>query len=291
MRYQAIQATCQAFPGQLVKRLCALAQVSRSAYYRWLSRPLPTKEAVNKQLKARLRQAYWEMKGTWGYRRLTMLINRRYNCHYNHKRIRRLLVMNLRAVIRRPRHSCTIARGQSYEPNLLNRDFTAKRLNEKWVTDVTYLTYGNGQKAYLSAVKDLYNGEIISYVVSQRNDNPLVMKTLEQALKLYPTAKPLLHSDRGFQYTSKEFARLTAEHGISRSMSRVGKCIDNAPMESFWSHYKDEAYYGQIFRSYEELVTSIDQYIYFYNHHRYQRKIKQPDPGRIPASSCLTFIV
>ena len=72
------------------------------------------------------------MKGTWGYRRLTMLINRRYNCHYNYKRIRRLLVeMNLRAVIRRPRHSCTIARGQSYEPNLLNREFTAKRLNEK----------------------------------------------------------------------------------------------------------------------------------------------------------------
>jgi putative transposase len=219
------------------------------------------------------------MKGKWGYRRLTMLINRHYGYHYNHKRIRRLLIeMNLRAVIRRPRHSCTIARGQNYEPNLLDRNFTAQRLNEKWVTDVTYLPYGNGQKAYLSAIKDLYNGEIISYVVSRRNDNPLVMKTLKQAINQHPTTNLLLHSDRGFQYTSKEFARLTAQYGITRSMSRVGKCIDNAPMESFWSHYKDEGYYGYQFKSYEDLVGSIDQYIYFYNHQRYQEKLNSLTP-------------
>ncbi|EGS36274.1 integrase core domain protein [Limosilactobacillus oris F0423] len=186
--------------------------------------------------------------------------------------------MNLRAVIRRPRHSCTIARGQNHEPNILNRNFTADHLNEKWVTNVTYLIYGNGQKAYFSAIKDLHNGGIISYVVSQRNDNPLVMKTLKQAFKRYPTATPLLHSDRGFQYTSKEFACLTTEHGITRSMSRVDKCIDNAPMESFWSHYKDEAYYGQYFKTYQDLTSSVDRYIHFYNHQRYQTKLNSLTP-------------
>lgn len=243
------------------------------------NRENPTIDQENEKLKELLRKAYFEMNGTWGYRRLTMLINRRYNYHYNRKRIRRLLIkMGLRAVIRRPRHSCTIARGNNYEPNLLNRNFTANHQNEKWVTDVTYLTYGNGQKAYLSAIKDLYNGEIISYVVSQRNDNPLVMNTIKQAFKLNPTAKPLIHSDRGFQYTSKQYASFTAEHGVIRSMSRVGKCIDNAPMESFWSHYKDEGYYGHEFKTYEELVSSIDWYMYFYNHKRFQTKLNSLTP-------------
>lgn len=219
------------------------------------------------------------MKGKWGYRRLTAYVNHHYKGHYNHKRIRRLLLqLGLRATIRRPSHSCTIAKGQNFEPNILNRNFIAAYLNEKWVTDVTYLSYGAENKAYLSAIKDLYNGEIIAYVVGKRNDNQLVMDTLKQACKKFPDAKPLLHSDRGFQYTSKEYARFTTTHGITRSMSRVGKCIDNAPMESFWSHYKDEAYYGNDFDSYENLVKSIDQYINFYNHNRYQTKLSNLSP-------------
>ena len=96
------------------------------------------------------------------------------------------------------------------------------------------MKYGKKEyKAYFSTIKDLCGGQIISWVVSKTNDNPLVMKTLHQALDKNPGATPILHSDRGFQYTSKEYAREVAKAGITRSMSRVGRCIDNAPMESF----------------------------------------------------------
>lgn len=226
-----------------------------------------------------IKQIYYEQKGKWGYRQIRMQINGRLGKNYNIKRIRRLMgLLGLRAVIRRPRHACTIVKGNNFEPNRLNRDFTAQRPNQKWVTDVTYLSYGNDNRAYLSAIKDLYDHTIIAYVVSHRNDNALVMKTMNQALKRNPQAQPLLHSDRGFQYTSKEFARFTAKYSITRSMSRVGRCLDNAPMESFWGHYKDEAYYGECFETFEELVASIDQYIYFYNHERYQEKLDSHTP-------------
>ena len=135
-------------------------------------------------------------------------------------------------------------------------------------------------KSYIlkSVLTDLYDHTIIAYVVSRHNDNALVMKTMNQALERNPQAQPLLHSDRGFQYTSKEFTRFTAKYGVTRSMSRVGRCLDNAPMESFWGHYKDEAYYGEYFETFEELVASIDQYIYFYNHERYQEELDSQTP-------------
>lgn len=272
--------TAKRFSELSIKQICTLAQVARAGYYRWLKYGLTTpKQRFDQRLMQILRKLYNENQGKCGYRSLTMIVNRRYHRHYNRKRIRRLLVaMGLRAVIRRAKKSCTISKGHNFEPNLLNRNFNANRLNQKWVTDVTYLEYGNQCRAYLSAIKDLYNGEIISYVVSTKNDNPLVMKTLEQAMRKYPGAHPLLHSDRGFQYTSNQFARLTAKYGITRSMSRVGRCIDNAPMESFWGHYKDEAYKGEHFNSYEELVASIDRYIYYYNHKRYQEKLNSLTP-------------
>lgn len=124
------------------------------------------------------------MQGKWGYRRLTMLVNRRFHQHFNPKRTHRLLCqLKLHAIIRRPRIGCTRLKGrQSYfKVNRLARNFTATQWNEKWVTDVTFLVYGQDRKAYLSAIKYLYNGEIISYVVSRHNDNPLVIQILKQA--------------------------------------------------------------------------------------------------------------
>ena len=230
-------------------------------------------------LKIRIKALFNENKGKYGYRRITMLLNRRFNYHINPKRVRRLMVeLGLRSVIRRSNKSCTISYGHNCEPNLLGRIFIALGPDLKWVTDVTYLEYGNGCQAYLSAIKDLYDGEIVSYDVSKRNDNPLVMATLNKAMEKNPGVHPMLHSDRGFQYTSNQFARLTAKFGITRSMSRVGKYIDNAPMESFWGHYKEEAYYGENFETFEELVKSIDDYMYFYNHERLQEKLGSLTP-------------
>ena len=98
-----------------------------------------------------------------------------------------------------------------------------------------------------------------------------------------PNAHPLLHSDRRTRYTSKQYLRLTTEAGFTLSMSRVGKCIDNAPMESFWSHYKDGAYYDRKFETYEALVTSIKESIAFYNLKRYQTKLGSLAPAEYRA--------
>lgn len=201
-----------------------------------------------------------------GYRRMTTFINRQLETTYNKKRIRRV------------RHACTKAGDRFYEENILNRDFTATAPNQKWCTYVTYLQYGLRAKAYLSAIKDLYDGSIIAYEISHNNDNPLVMKTIKKGLELNPGATPIIHSDRGSQYTSKEHRYIIQQAGLTLSMSRVGKCIDNAPIESFFGHFKTESYHLKKYKSYDELVNDVTRYIEFYNTQRYQSKLNNLTP-------------
>ena len=141
------------------------------------------------------------------------------------------------------------------------------------MTDITELKYGSGSKAYLSAVLDLYGRNIVAFSLSRRNNTPLVLDTFEQAFQKYPDAKPLLHSDRGVQYTSRSFRKEMKRAGACQSMSRVGRCLDNAPMEGFWGILKREKYYGKRFTSKKELVRMIRDYIYYYNTQRVQRNL------------------
>lgn len=262
-----------------VKALCAYLKVSRSGYYKWKKSPESKLERENQYIMEILMDEFIASNQQAGYRSLTMILRRNYGLIVNHKRVRRLMrKLGIASIIRRKRKSCTISSEQEAAENILNRNFKAEKPNEKWVTDVTYLSYGNNQKAYFSAVKDLYCGKIISYTVSKRNDNFLVLSTIKSALESNPEAKPLLHSDRGFQYTSQQYSKLLSDNGIRKSMSRVGKCIDNAPMESFWGHYKDEAYNHIKFESYEDLVKSIDNYVEYYNDRRYQWKLNSLTP-------------
>lgn len=169
--------------------------------------------------------------------------------------------------------------GQSpqYLPeNLLNRQFHAELPDKKWLTDVTEFKWYEGlevHKLYLSAILDLCDRRIVSYVWSEHNDNPLVFNTLDKAVKANPDAHPIFHSDRGFQYTTREFHHKLVQAGMTQSMSRVGCCIDNGPMEGFWGILKRERYYGQRFTSKQELVQMIDRYIHYYNTRRVQRNL------------------
>ena len=160
----------------------------------------------------------------------------------------------------------------------MNRDFTANNPNEKWVTDVTEFKYGSSKKAYLSAIRDLYDGSIVSYVLGHSNNNSLVFETLDQATKLLDSEHPLIHSDRGFQYTSHGFKRRIDKAKMTQSMSRVGRCIDNGPMESFWGTLKCEKYYLHKYATFEELSKAIHEYIHFYNHERYQKRLNGLSP-------------
>ncbi|SDN34799.1 Integrase core domain-containing protein [Paenibacillus sp. yr247] len=143
-------------------------------------------------------------------------------------------------------------------PNLLNRDFTAAKSNEKWVTNVTQFRVGD-QRIYLSAIKDLCGNDIIAYHKSLRNDNELVLNTFNKAFKQHKDVTGLIvHSDPGFQYTSHEYQNMLPTVGAQISMSRRGNCLDKAAMESFFSHLKAEALYPYDIRSIEEAQQRIE---------------------------------
>lgn len=159
---------------------------------------------------------------------------------------------------------------------MLNREFYADAPNQKWLTDVTEFKYYIGmenRKVYLSAILDLYDRRIVSYVIQDNNNNALVFDTFDKAIINNPDAHPLCHSDRGFQYTNRLFHTKLEAAGITQSMSRVAKCIDNGPMEGFWGILKRERYYGKRFTDRETLVKMIEDYIDYYNNKRLQRNL------------------
>ena len=128
-------------------------------------------------------------------------------------------------------------------------------------------------KVYLSAILDLYDRRIVSYVIRDKNNNALVFDTVDNALLRNPGAQPLFHSDRGFQYTNRLFHTKLINAGITQSMSRVAKCIDNGPMEGFWGILKRERYYGKRFTDRDTLEKMIEDYIDYYNNKRLQRNL------------------
>lgn len=137
------------------------------------------------------------------------------------------------------------------------------------------------KKLYLSAILDLYDRSIVAYVISGSNDNKLVFDTFEQAIRKNPEAHPLFHSDRGFQYTSKAFQFKFSKQGMEQSMSRVGHCIDNCPVEGFWGIVKAEMYFLNKFSSGGELRSAIDQYVHFYNYERFQERFGVRTPMEV----------
>ena len=159
-------------------------------------------------------------------------------------------------------------------PNLLNRNFTAERPNQKWVTDISYIRTGQGF-LYLSVIRDLYDNSIIAYKTGTEQTVNLVLNTIRAAKRNEKvTAELQLHSDQGFQYTSQAYFKLTQEYGITPSMSRRGNPYDNALAENFFSILKTECIYRQRITTFEAARRLIDDYIFFYNHQRIQDKTK-----------------
>lgn len=259
--------------------LCEISGIARSAYYKWLRRTPSENEKWNEEILKEIKQLHEKMGGIYGYRRMAMNLSRSLSKPINHKRVHRLMrIAGIQSVIRRKRKKYKHSTPQHVAENVLNRDFHAEKPNEKWLTDVTEMKYGSSQKAYLSAILDLYDGSIVSYAFSSSNDNPLVFQTLDLAIEANPGARPLLHSDRGSQYTSSAFKRKIRKAKIVQSMSRVGRCIDNGPMEAFWGTWKCEKYYLHKYCSFEELKKDVEEYIQFYNTERLQKRLNGLSP-------------
>lgn len=187
-----------------------------------------------------------------GYRRINDDLRHDHGIHVNDKRVLRICrLLDIKSTIKYSSHGCTrnAKNPQFLAENILNQRFYADKPDEKWLTDVTEFKWYEGptvHKLYLSTILDLFDRRIVSYVISDHNDNPLVFKTFDKAVKANPGAHPLFHSDRGFQYTNRTFHTKLVEAGMTQSMSRVAHCIDNGPMEGFWGILKRERYYGTL---------------------------------------------
>ncbi|MDE1550047.1 IS3 family transposase [Jeotgalibaca sp. YN-L-12] len=264
--------------GYPVKVMCKILRVTRSAYYRWLKQPQSPREIHNTQIAEVAKQIH-EEHDDMGHRRI------RDELAYSHgifiSDTRALRICRSRQIQSRIKHRANSITKAGYHPyhiaeNRLNRDFRADAPNEKWLTDVTEFKYYEGtkiKKIYLSAILDLYDRRIVAYEISDRNDLSLVFQTFDAATNKEPDAHPLFHSDRGFQYTHKQFYKRLEKAGMCQSMSRVGRCIDNGPMEGFWGIIKREKYYRRTFTSCSSLVAMIHSYMEYYNNKRIQRKL------------------
>ena len=268
--------TANSYP---VDALCILVHVARQSYYKWLKHTESAHEKANKKLAKQIAEIY-EQHPDMGYRRIRDVLERDYDTVVTNKRVRSIMSkLGLKSTVKSSSNSCTrpASNPQYVAENILHRNFYAGKPNEKWLTDVTEFKYfgtdGAVHKLYLSAILDLCDRRIVAYQIRDRNDNLLVFDTLRAARASFPEAHPLFHSDRGFQYTSREFHRMLTDAGMIQSMSRVGRCIDNGPMEGFWGVLKRECYYKKTFASREALFKTVTNYITYYNTKRYQHRL------------------
>jgi len=260
-----------------------MAGISRQAYYQYQKRPVAAAETENDRVASKIDEIYVDTEGIYGYRQMCYEINKALETQYNRKRIYRLMTqMGLKSVTRIKKQQYVPHTPQQVAENVLNREFHADHVNEKWLTDVTEFKAMNGEKAYLSAIIDLYDNSIVAYKFGRSNNNQLVFDTFNAAIHKHPDATPLVHSDRGFQYTSYGFKKIMDAQQIKQSMSRVGKCIDNGPMEAFWGKIKAERFHikrkQKYYDDYQTIIADITHYIEFYNHRRPQHKFKGLSP-------------
>ena len=241
--------------------LLKLAGIPRSTYYYHFRKA----NAVDKYAKERAEiiAIYQENQGRYGYRRIGMELRNRGFC-LNHKTVQKLMKESgLKCMVRMKKYRSYRGEVGKIAPNLLARDFHAERPNQKWVTDVTEFSLF-GSKLYLSPVLDLYNGEIISYAISERANYRQVDEMLDKAFSR--------------QYQNVRYQKRLLEKGIRQSMSRKGNCLDNAVMENFFGLLKSELLYLRTFQSLDEFCQELAAYLEYYNYNRIKEKLNGLSP-------------
>ena len=206
----------------------------------------------------------------------------------NHKTVSWLMKdLGLKCQVRIKRYRSYKGEIGKVAPNLIGRNFHADAPNQKWTTDITEFSLF-GKKLYLSPILDMYNGEIISYNISEHPHLGQVMDMLDKAFAKIPDNTDLiLHSDQGWQYQHKRYQHRLQEKGVRQSMSRKGNCLDNAVMENFFGLLKSELLYLREFKSFEEFREELEKYIFYYNHQRIKGKLKGLSPVQYRIQSLL----
>ena len=225
-----------------------------------------------------IKSIYHEHKGRYGYRRVTAEMRNR-GFTTNHKTVRRLMdEMELKSRIRKVRYRSYRHQAGKTAPNIIARNFRAEAPNRKWTTDVTQINIGPA-KLYLSPIIDMFNGEIISYNLSETPNMEQIYDMLDKAFSRNDDLEGLiLHSDQGWQYQMKSYQNLLKAKGITQSMSRKATCLDNAVAENFFGLLKTELFYLEKFDSIDQLEKAIVDYIDYYNNRRIKLKLNGLSP-------------
>ena len=257
--------------------LLEIAQLPRATFYYHLKQN--AKPDKYKSAKEEITAIYHENKGRYGYRRITTELCKR-NIPLNHKTVQRLMKeMGIVCRVRMKKYHSYKGEVGKVAPNLLSRDFSADKPNQKWVTDVTEF-HLFGEKLYLSPILDLHSRDIVSYVISDRPVLSMVTTMLEKAFAVIPdNTNLLLHSDQGWQYQHKRYQRMLQAKGVLQSMSNKGNCLDNAVMENFFGLLKSELLYLQEFESIDHFKRELVEYLDYYNNRRIKVKLKGLPPA------------
>lgn len=281
--------------------LLLISGLKKSTYHYHGSKT--NKDFKNDEIMNQIISIYYDHKGRFGYRRITLeLTNRGYKV--NHKKVKRLmLVMSLFGKTPRAKYKSYKGDMNGTVKNLLlnkvvdlekhktyyARNFETSRCNEKWSTDVTEFHIAEG-KLYLSPILDIHNREVISYSISRSPNFKQTREMLQQAFEKHLDMNGIiLQSDQGWQYQMQPYHGMLKERGIVQSMSRKGNCLDNSPIENFFGKMKNEMFYGQeySFKSLEELQVAIEEYIEYYNTQRITVKLKGLTPVQYRNQSLL----
>lgn len=260
--------------------MCKHLDISRAAYYKWLNSTPTDKQLEDEIILDKIKEIATANNSLFGTMNMYYALRNKYNFTCGHNRVYRIMCINdIKSSYRRT--TSYIYRKSTPEEtadNILKRDFNSDKPNQKWCTDVTEIKVPTtGEKLYISPVLDLYDRYPVGFALAERNDTILTDKALEMAHNVYPDATPLYHSDRGFQYTRTVFKTKLEKYGMTQSMSRVSRCIDNGPCEGFQGLFKDILFilYPKI-QSKEEMIQAIygtlDYYINEYPQKRYKGK-------------------
>ena len=229
-------------------------------------------------IRERIRKIYHKHHGRYGYRRITEQLHTD-GIDINHKTVQKLMgQMGLKAKRRKQHYRSYKGELGKIAPNVINRDFHADAPDQKWTTDVTQVKIRD-RKVYLSPVLDMFNGEIISYVISDSPDLKMVMTMLEKAFRKRDIHSNLIfHSDQGWHYQHKRYQKALEDRNITQSMSRKGNCLDNAIMENFFGLMKNELLYLKEWDSIDQFKTALREYIRYYNNDRIKLRLKGKSP-------------
>ena len=267
MKCQFIWVWRQRYP---VRLLCRVLGVSRSGYYAWCRRPESRRTQANRRLVVAIRVAHTASRGTYGSPRIYAELRAQGERCGRHRVARLMRQHGIRAKqARRFRVTTDSAHGRPVAPNLLARHFRAPGINQRWVTDLTYVATHEGW-LYVAVVLDLYSRRVVGWAMQPRMSQELVLAALRMAVTQRRPPRGLLHhSDQGGQYAGPAYQAFLARHGIRPSMSRRGDCWDNAVVESFFKTLKTELVYHRSYRTRAEAQGDVFDYIErFYNQRR-----------------------